>query len=81
MTIAHLSEECPACKSHIAKFRDQAGKLHHPDPGSLTICAECQALLVFGDLGVRAVTRTEWDAMQAGEQNYLTARGARVVGR
>jgi hypothetical protein len=57
---------CPVCKS----VNDCASHASHtPQPGSISICAECGLLTIFNeDLTQRGLTKEEMEAVQASPQ-------------
>jgi len=55
-----VAPKCPKCEAELDGFGG-VGNDSHPEPDSITICAYCQALLIFTErMDLRAMTEREY---------------------
>ena len=64
----------PACRKTLDGF-SSVGHDNAPSPGDITVCAYCQAALVFLENGLRLMTADEFDALPAEDREGLLRVG------
>lgn len=61
---------CPSCNASIELAGNDFGR--SPEKGDISICLDCQAILVFNeDLTIRAITQEEWDKLEDTHKLYI----------
>ena len=74
-TIDHKTPRvgCPVCLNPLDCATETPGPKGAPEPGDLSLCLFCAALLVYDpDMSLRKITMAEWNALTPQGREYVS---------